>query len=133
MRLIEGKYADYRRIIPEISQHPITLQREPFLSSLRRMSLMSSDKSRSVTFQIANGTLHLSSQSPDLGEAHEEIPIEYHGEELKVGFNSKYLMDALSTLDSENVVLEMRSKQHPGVLRSCSGLNHINVVMPMRI
>ncbi len=133
MRLIEGKYADYRRIIPESSQDSISLDREAFLASLKRISLMSSDKSRSVTFNLTPGMLQLSSQSPELGDAREDINIEYQGEELKIGFNSKYLIDALSTLEGEKVLLEIRGKQNPGVIRSSEGPNHTNVVMPMRI
>ncbi len=133
MRLIEGKYADYRRIIPDLSTQAISLDREPFLASLKRISLMSSDKSRSVTFSLSPGVLQLSSQSPELGDAREEISIEYSGEELKIGFNSRYLIDALSTLEGEKILLEVRGKQNPGVIRSSEGLSHTNVVMPMRI
>lgn len=133
MRLIEGKYADYRRIIPETDTQSISLDREPFLASLKRISLMSSDKSRSVTFSLSPGLLQLSSQSPELGDAREEISIDYTGEELKIGFNSRYLIDALSTLEGEKILLEVRGKQNPGVIRSCEGLSHTNVVMPMRI
>ena len=133
MRLIEGKYADYRRIIPERSEHSISVDREGFLASLKRISLMSSDKSRSVTFSLSPGMLQLSSQSPELGDAKEEINIEYDGEELKIGFNSRHLIDALSTLDGDKVFLELRGRQNPGVIRSSEGANHTNVVMPMRI
>ena len=133
MRLIEGKYADYRRIIPETSSCSISLDREAFLASLKRISLMSTDKSRSVTFTLTSGLLQLSSQSPELGEAKEEISVDYQGEELKIGFNSRYLIDAVSTIEGEKVLLEIRGKQNPGVIRSADGTNHISVVMPMRI
>ncbi len=133
MRLIEGKYADYRRIIPETPQSGIELDRESFLASLKRISLMSTDKSRSVTLSLSPGVLQLSSQSPELGDAKEEISIEYEGEELRIGFNSRYLIDAVSTLAGEKVLLELRGKQNPGVIRSTTGPNHIAVVMPMRI
>jgi DNA polymerase-3 subunit beta len=133
MRLIEGKYADYRRIIPQASTAAISIDREGFLASLKRISLMSSDKSRSVTFSLSPGVLQLSSQSPELGDAKEEISIEYEGEELKIGFNSRYLIDAVSTIEGEKVLLEVRGRQNPGVIRSSEGANHTSVVMPMRI
>lgn len=133
MRLIEGKYADYRRIIPGIHPSPIQINKEAFLASLKRISLMSSDKSRSLTFSLSPGILQLSSQSPELGDAQEEIAIDYQGEEMKIGFNSRYLMDAISSIEGENVILELKGKQSPGVIRSCSGDNHTSVVMPMRI
>jgi DNA polymerase III subunit beta len=133
MRLIEGKYADYRRIIPEASTKAIAIDRETFLASLKRISLMSSDKSRSLTFSLTPGILQLSSQSPELGDAKEEISIDYEGEELKIGFNSRYLIDAVSTMEGEKVLLELRGKQNPGVIRSSEGAGHVSVVMPMRI
>lgn len=133
MRLIEGKYADYRRIIPEASPKAIAVNREGFLASLKRISLMSSDKSRSVTFNLTPGVLQLSSQSPELGDAKEEINVDYEGEELRIGFNSRYLIDAVSTLEGENVLLELKGRQNPGVIRSSVGPNHTSVVMPMRI
>jgi len=133
MRLIEGKYADYRRIIPDKTALGVTLPREELLASLKRISLMSSDKSRSVTFSLTPGSLQLSSQSPELGDAKEEISIDYSGEELRIGFNSRYLIDAVSTIEGENVHLELRGRQNPGVIRSTTGPNHTSVVMPMRI
>lgn len=133
MRLIEGKYADYRRIIPEQSTNAIAVDREEFLASLKRISLMSTDKSRSVTFNLAPGSLQLSSQSPELGDAKEEISVDYEGESLKIGFNSRYLIDAVSTIEGEKVLLELKGKQNPGVIRSSDGANHTSVVMPMRI
>jgi DNA polymerase III subunit beta len=133
MRLIEGKYADYRRIIPENATQSISLDRDSFLSSLKRISLMSSDKSRSVTLSLSPGMLQLTSQSPELGDAKEEISVDYDGEELKIGFNSRYLIDAVSTIEGERVLLELKGKQNPGVIRSLQGANHTSVVMPMRI
>lgn len=133
MRLIEGKYADYRRIIPETGTPGIKVDKESFLASLKRISLMSSDKSRSLTFNLSPGILQLSSQSPELGEAQEEIAIDYQGETMRIGFNSRYLIDAVSSIEGDNVVLELKGKQNPGVIRSCTGDNHTSVVMPMRI
>lgn len=133
MRLIEGKYADYRRIIPEIAPEPIAVDREALLHSLKRVSLMSSDKSRSVTLTACSGMLHLSSQSPELGDAKEELGVDYRGEEIRIGFNSRYLIDAVASIEGEKVLLELRGKQNPGVIRSATGHNHTSVVMPMRI
>ena len=133
MRLIEGKYADYRRIIPEVASEPIAVDREALLHSLKRVSLMSSDKSRSVTLTACSGMLHLSSQSPELGDAKEELGVDYQGEEVRIGFNSRYLIDAVASIEGEKVLLELRGKQNPGVIRSATGHNHTSVVMPMRI
>ena len=133
MRLIEGKYADYKRIIPPTCELPISVDREALLQALKRISLMSNDKSRSLTLSLVPGILTLSSQSPELGDAKEEISVDYQAEELKIGFNSRYLIDAVATMEGDAVLLELRGKQNPGVIRSSTGPNHINVVMPMRI
>ncbi len=133
MRLIEGKYADYSRIIPKKSPEGVLLNKEEFLASLKRVSLISTDKSKSVTLSLTPGQLELSSQSPELGDAKEELNVDYTGEPLKIGFNSRYLIDALSTIDSDKVWLEVKGKQNPGVIRAQGGSNHTSVVMPMRI
>ena len=132
MRLIEGKYADYRRIIPAPLPRPVKISREEVLASLKRISLMSTDKSRSVTFLLSAGRMELTSQSPELGDAKEEVNVDYEGESLVIGFNSRYLIDAVSSIEGENVFLEFRGKQNPGVVRSADGSNHTSVVMPMR-
>lgn len=133
MRLIEGKYADYQRIVPKKSTDGITLDRSLLLASLKRVSLISTDKSRSVTIEVKDGMLELSSHSPELGDAKEELSIDYTGEPLKIGFNSRYLIDALSTIESEKILLELRGRQNPGVIRATDASNHTSVVMPMRI
>lgn len=133
MRLIEGKYADYKRIIPQTLSTQLSIDRELLLASLKRISLMSSDKSKSVTFALSSGLLTLSSQSPELGDATEELTVDYQGDELRIGFNSRYLMDAISTIEGDRVLLEVKGKQSPGVIRSSAGPNHTSVVMPMRI
>ncbi|MBI4405413.1 MAG: DNA polymerase III subunit beta [Deltaproteobacteria bacterium] len=132
MRLIEGKYADYRRIIPETSAQALEIEKDSLLASLRRISLMSTDKSKSVAFNLMPGQLVLTSQSPELGDAKEELSIGYSGDAMKIGFNSRYLIDALSTVEGESILLELRGKQNPGVIRSKQGANHTSVVMPMR-
>lgn len=133
MRLIESKYADYRRLIPEKSTIPVRVRRDDFLSLLKRIALMAGDKSRCVAFSLEPGILQVSSQTPDLGDAKEEINVDYAGEKLKIGFNSRYLIDALSTIESEEILLELRGEQNPGVIRAADGTNHTSVVMPMRI
>jgi DNA polymerase-3 subunit beta len=132
MRLVGGKYADYRRIIPESSFNGIIIGRDELLASLKRISLMSSDKSRSVIITLSPNGLQLSSQSPELGTAVEEIITNYQGEEIRIGFNSRYLMDAISTIDSQEVRFEVGNKNSPGVLRATTSFNHTSVVMPMR-
>ena len=141
MRLIDGVFPDYRQVIPKAGDKSITVGRDRLLDALRRVSLLSSDKAHAVKIEVAPGLLRVTSQNPDLGEAKEELPIEYRGEPLKIGFNARYLMDVLGALSAlepvavQDVVLDLADDLSPGVLRPAgeSETQFTAVVMPMRI
>jgi DNA polymerase-3 subunit beta len=135
MRLIEGLFPDYRQVIPKAGEKSVKLGRERFEQTLRRVSLLSTDKAHAVKLEIAKGTLRVTSQNPDLGEAKEEVPVEYDGEPLKIGFNARYVLDVLSVLQSKDVAFELADDLSPGVLRGAEEVDQgfTAVVMPMRI
>jgi DNA polymerase-3 subunit beta len=135
MRLIEGMFPDYRQVIPKQGEKVLTIGRERLLETLRRVSLLSSDKAHAVKLELAKGALKVLSQNPDLGEAKEEVPVEYQGEPLKIGFNARYLLDVLQVLASDDVSLELADDLSPGVLRGAGEADQgfTAVVMPMRI
>ncbi len=135
MRLIEGMFPDYRQVIPKPGEKIVTMGRLRLLETLRRVSLLSSDKANAVKLELAKGTLRVTSQNPDLGEAKEEVPVEYQGEPLKIGFNAKYLIDVLVAAKSDDVALELADDLSPGVLRGTGEQDKgfTAVVMPMRI
>jgi DNA polymerase III subunit beta len=141
MRLIEGVFPDYKQVIPKAGERRFVIGRERFLDTLRRISLLSSDKAHAVKLELSPGELKVHSQNPDLGEAKEEVPVEYQGESLKIGFNARYLMDvlgAMAALDqvaAQDVQVELTDDLSPGVLRPAgeSATRFTAVVMPMRI
>ena len=135
MRLIEGSFPDYRQVIPKAGEKVATLGRERLLQTLRRVSLLSSEKSNAVKLELAKGNLRIAAQNPDLGEAREDVPVEYDGEALKIGFNAKYLIDVLTVLHDADVRLELADDLSPGVVRpSGAAAEHFTaVIMPMRI
>lgn len=133
IRLIDGEYPDYEQVIPADSKKKITVDRESFLSSLKRISLMSSEKSKAVKLIAKKNTLEISTSNPELGEGKEEIEISYDGTPIEAGFNAKYFMDVLNAMDSQNVTLEINDKLSPGVLRGVGDDSYVCVVMPMRI
>ena len=135
MRLIEGTFPDYRQVIPKAGEKVVSLGRQRLLETLRRVSLLSSDKAHAVKFELGKGLLRVLSQNPDLGEAREDVPVEYQGEPLKIGFNARYLIDVLGVLDSDDVTLELADDLSPGVMRPVgeSAAHYTAVVMPMRI
>jgi DNA polymerase-3 subunit beta len=135
MRLIEGLFPDYKQVIPKAGEKVVKLGRGRLSETLRRVSLLSSDKAHAVKLDLGKGVLRVLSQNPDLGEAKEEVPVEYEGEALKIGFNARYLIEVLAVLRSNEVVLEMADDLSPGVLRGAEEADKgfTAVVMPMRI
>lgn len=135
MRLIEGLFPDYKQVIPKQGEKVVKLGRDRFGETLRRISLLSSDKAHAVKLDLSKGVLKVLSQNPDLGEAKEEVPVEYDGEPLKIGFNARYLTEVLAVLRSKDVQLELADDLSPGVLRGTEEADQgfTAVVMPMRI
>jgi DNA polymerase III subunit beta len=133
IRLIDGEYPDYRLVIPKSTDKTVRLQHEAFNSALKRVSLLAHEKSRGVKLSIQEGMLTILSSNPDMGEAREEIDVEYSGEPIDIGFNAKYLLEVLSVLKSEKLEFLLKDRLSPGILRGASEQNHTYVIMPMRI
>lgn len=135
MRLIEGLFPDYRQVIPKAGEKVVRMGRERLQETLRRVSLLSTDKAHAVKLELGKGTLRVLSQNPDLGEAKEEVPVEYAGESLKIGFNARYILEVLAVMKSKDVALELADDLSPGVLRGAEDADKgfTAVVMPMRI
>ena len=137
MRLIDGVFPDYAQVIPKESERTITIDRPRLLDTLKRMSLLSSDRStNAVKFELGADSLKVTSQNPDLGDAREEIAVEYSGKPMQIGFNARYLMDVLQVVDGTQVNVELSDELSPGVLRPTAeggGARYTAVIMPMRI
>jgi DNA polymerase III subunit beta len=133
IRLIDGEYPDYRLVIPKVTDRTIKIERDAFNSALKRVSLLAHEKSRGVKLALTNGSLTISSSNPDMGEAREEIDVEYAGENLDIGFNSKYLLEALSVMKSEKIEFLLKDRLSPGILKEAGQKHHTYVIMPMRI
>jgi DNA polymerase-3 subunit beta len=133
VRLIEGKYPNYQQFIPQKFSQKLTVNREAFLSSLKRVSLLANYKSKAVTLSIANGKMEIASNNPELGDAKEELEIDYQGKDLKIGFNAKYITDVLTVIQDDEVDVEINDQLSPGLVRPHNDANYTCVVMPMRI
>lgn len=133
VRLIDGEYPDYRVVIPKSTDRVVKMDRELFTSALKRVSLLAHEKSRGVKLALQNGGLTISSSNPDMGEAREEIDVEYAGEPMEIGFNSKYLLECLSVTKGETLEFLLKDRLSPGILRTAGQQNHTYVIMPMRI
>ncbi len=133
MRLIDGQFPEYQQVIPKESDHTVKIQRMRLLDTLRRMSLLSADRSFAVKVTLTSGALRVASQNPDLGDATEDIPVEYKGAALTVGFNARYLMDVLEVVTADEMIFDLSDEHSPGVLRPAGDPTFTAVVMPMRI
>jgi DNA polymerase-3 subunit beta len=133
MRLIEGEFPNYDQVIPKQLDRQLVLSAELLLHALRRVSLLSSERSRAVTLALTDGQLVISSSNPDLGEAREELDVDYSGEPLTVGFNAKYLIDALSVSGAKEVRFGLHDELSPAQLVPTDDEGTLAVVMPMRI
>lgn len=130
-RLIDAHFPNYRQVIPESSKEKVSLNREEFLSALRRASLLTSERSNSVRLNFVKSGLEITAVSPEIGEAKEQIDLSYKGKELSIAFNPQYIMECLKNLDDEDVILEFTDPASPGVIRNEG--DFLYVVMPMRV
>jgi DNA polymerase-3 subunit beta len=133
MRLIEGEFPNYRQVIPTDPQHRLSLPAEPLLHALRRVALLSAERSRAIRLELADGRLGLSSNNPDLGEAREELDVDYAGEALAIAFNARYLMDAVGACGGKEVRIAFRDPLSPALLTPTDDDDSLAVVMPMRL
>ncbi|MBI4041606.1 MAG: DNA polymerase III subunit beta [Deltaproteobacteria bacterium] len=134
IRLIDGEYPDYEQVIPSDNKKKIVVNRENFLNCLKRISLLSSERSKAIKLTAQEGLLTISTSNPELGEAKEEIEIEYEGTTpIEAGFNAKYFMDILHAMSSEKVLLELNDKLSPGIMKALDDNDYVCVVMPVRI
>ena len=133
IRLIEGKYPNYQQFIPQKLTHKIKIPRESILSSLKKVSLLANQKSKAILFSFSSNKLEITSSNPELGDAKDELDIDYTGPDLKIGFNARYIEDVLKNIEQESVEIELNDQTSPGVLKAHGKNDYINVVMPMRI
>jgi len=132
-RLIEGSYPNYENVIPLANERKMALSRDVFAKVLRRVSVMSKERASAVKFDLEGDKLTLFSSSPDIGEAKEEVTVEYDGTKLSLGFNAKYMLDVLNAMTSEKVVLELQDPLSPVLMREDGNEDYKCVIMPMRI
>jgi DNA polymerase-3 subunit beta len=133
MRLVDGEFPDYERVIPKANDQEALIAVDPFLHALRRMLILSSEKSRGVKMQIKPGLLEVSSSNPEFGDAREELDLEYQGPEMTIGFNARYLLDILQVQDDLRVRMIFKDQLSPGLLRPEKANDFLAVVMPMRL
>lgn len=132
-KLIEGQFPDYKQLIPKKSTKRLSLSREKLLGGVRRAALLADARTGAVELLAYSNKLIIRSQTPQVGEAREEIDIDYSGEEIRTAYNARYILDILRNISSEEVSLELNEPLSPGVIKPVSDEDYLCVIMPMRI
>jgi DNA polymerase-3 subunit beta len=133
-KLVEAQFPAFEKVIAASGDKTVNLSREALLSAIRRVSLLSSERSRAVKLTLATGRLELAASSPDLGEARESIAVDFKGEAVEIGFNAQYLVDFLGAAGTDTVALSLKDGETQGLLRPVGAdeTDYRYIVMPMR-
>jgi DNA polymerase-3 subunit beta len=131
-RLIEGRFPNYKQLLPETYEHELRLRRSELLDVVKRISLLA-QKNAPLRLKFDDGALEISAETPDIGEAREAIPAPYKGETLEIGFNPEFLQDGLDSAETEELVFKLISPHRPGLIQSGDGGGFMYLVMPVRL
>ncbi len=131
--LVDAEYPDYRRVVPSEKGIPVKFEKNAILHALRRMSVISSERYSGVIISLADGKMVLESTNPDVGEAREEIEVAYNDAEISIGYNVRYLIDAIEVVDGESVLFEIGAGMKPGVIRAIDNNNYMCIIMPLKV
>jgi len=133
-KLVEAQFPAFEKVIAASGDKTVNLGREALQSAIRRVSLLSSERSRAVKLTLATGRLELAASSPDLGEARESIAVDFKGEAVEIGFNAQYLVDFLGVAGTDTVALSLKDGETQGLLRPVGAdeTDYRYIVMPMR-
>ena len=134
-RMIDGQFPAYERVIPKGNDKHIEFERDRLTNAVKRVALLSNERSRAVKIQIDKGKVDVTSSSPDLGEAKETLPVEYSGGAMQICFNAQYVLDFLSAVSTDVVSLDLKDEVSQAVMKpvGAEGYDYTYVIMPMRV
>jgi DNA polymerase-3 subunit beta len=136
IRLIDGEFPEYEQVIPKGNDKKLVMGKERIYGCLRRVSTMASERVEGVKLSLKKNSVELSSYHQDFGDAKEEVDLVYEGPPIEIGFNARYLIEALNVIDSEEVIMELKDEGNPGIIKPVSSIepsNQFCIIMPMRI
>jgi DNA polymerase-3 subunit beta len=132
-KLIDGNYPNYQQVLPTQNTKKVAVSKDIFTHAVKRVSILSKEKTNAVKLQLEKNKLLLSTNNPEVGEANEELSINYTGESISIGFNSRYLMDVLMAMDRDTITLELNDSLSPCLVKEEGNDAYKCVVMPMRV
>jgi DNA polymerase-3 subunit beta len=134
-RMIDGQFPAYERVIPKGNDKHIEFERERLTSAVKRVALLSNERSRAVKFEIDKGRVDVTSSSSEFGEAHEQLIVDYQGGAMAISFNAQYVLDFLNVVQTDAVSLSLKDEGSQAVMTpvGAQGYDYTYVIMPMRI
>ena len=134
-RMIDGQFPAYERVIPKGNDKNVEFERERLTNAVKRVALLSNERSRAVKLEIKKGKVDVTSSSSEFGEAREELPVEYTAAPLTISFNAQYVLDFLNVVESDVVMLSLKDEVSQAVMKpvGSKGYDYTYVIMPMRI
>jgi DNA polymerase-3 subunit beta len=134
-RMIDGQFPAYERVIPKGNDKHIEFERDRLTNAVKRVALLSNERSRAVKFLIDKGKVDVTSSSPDIGEAKETLPVDYSGSAMQICFNAQYVLDFLSVVTTDVVALDLKDEVSQAVMTpvGAEGYEYTYVIMPMRV
>ena len=133
VRLVDAQFPPYSQVIPQQSEKVVRVPRAAFADALKAVSVAASERTGGVKLGLAKGTMRITTESPESGEGFDEVPVEYDGAPMTIGFNAKYFLDVLASLEEDEVQLGLGGELDPAVVRPVGPRQFLAVVMPMRI
>jgi DNA polymerase-3 subunit beta len=134
-RMIDGQFPAFERVIPKNNDKHVEFDRDRLTSAVKRVALLSNERSRAVKFQIDKGNVEIASSSPEFGEAKEVLMVDYAAAAVTICFNAQYVLDFLSVVETESISLDFKDEMSQAVLKplGAEGYDYTYVIMPMRI
>jgi len=132
-KLIDGRFPEYERVIPKDTENSLSADKQTLKGALQRTAILSNEKYRGIRLMIGSGALTLQAHNPDQEEAEEEVVVEYGGDDIEIGFNVNYLLDALGGVDGESVLFSVVDSNSSCLLKDPGNDDCTFVVMPMRL
>jgi DNA polymerase-3 subunit beta len=134
-RMIDGQFPAYERVIPKGNDKIIEFDRERLTSAVRRVALLSNERSRAVRFELDKGKVEVTSSSSEFGEAREQLAVDYSGPPLAISFNAQYVLDFLNVVETDVISLSLKDEVSQAVMKpvGAEGYDYTYVIMPMRI
>jgi DNA polymerase-3 subunit beta len=134
-RMIDGQFPAYERVIPKNNDKRVEFERERLTNAIRRVALLSNERSRAVKLAFDTGKVEVTSSSPEFGEAREQLSIDYDGAPLQICFNAQYVIDFLNAVETDSIAMDLKDEVSQTIMRPVGNedYEYTYVVMPMRI